>query len=67
MTFEYKIKDGYVVIATISGDDKKDTVNRAVREMIRLQKQGFSPAVHGIGPEEWALVDACNRHKIVVR
>ncbi|MCZ4501011.1 MAG: hypothetical protein JWQ74_3566 [Marmoricola sp.] len=57
MAYEYKIKDGFIVLATITGEDRRETVNRAVKEAHRLHQRGFKTEVHGIGPEDWALVE----------
>jgi len=58
MAYEYKIKDGFVILETVTGNDRKDTVNRAVRTAHRLYLQGFKPEVHGVGPDDYALVDS---------
>ena len=58
MAYEYQIKQGFVVLAKITGEDRKETVNRAVRQCLRLQHQGYKPEVHGVGPDDWALVDS---------
>lgn len=58
MAYEYKIKDGFVLLGTVTGEDRKDTVNRAVRAAHSLYMQGFKPEVHGVGPDDYALVDS---------